>query len=74
MILSSHAVANDNQPIGQYKRHYGEGLNMIIVPVVKPRAYVHQNQSVWFVRGDLEAIEINGPLNSPLHSATNESL
>lgn len=74
MILSSHAVLNDNQPIAQYKMHYGKDLKMIIVAVVKPRAYVHQNQSVWFVRGDLEAKEINGPLNSPLHSATNESL
>lgn len=48
---------------------------MIIGLVVKPRAYVNQNLlSMWFVRGDLEAIEINGPLNSPLHLATNESL
>lgn len=67
-------MPNDNQRNGQYKTHYGEDLNMIIMPVVNPRAYVHQNlQSVWFVREDLEA-EINGPLNSPLHSATNESL
>lgn len=55
--------------------HYSKRLNMIIGLVVKPRAYVNQNLlSMWFVRGDLEAIEINGALNSPLHLATNKSL